>query len=560
MKCFTKLMKKFDKFGVNLTWTLNNRYQYGSFVGGVCYLSFICISVIFVALTFRTLFSGTQYNIVVMEKSYNPSKTLNVTEHQFTFALRISFDNETSVFDSSLKNLFILTINYVKREGNKKTKIPIEAKPCTEKDFNSLKSSPVFKYMHMNTFRCFDSKEDLILAGTYNEKIMKYLEVQVSLNPMYVTNFKQVEDIFSHNQFKFSMYYTDPLYDVTNRDNPVFNELKSFYTYLDLPVFKRNNIDFQEFVFSDDQNIMVENYKDSVFMKLKSHEEISVSMKDRIGSTLNDRFNIAKYYLRAFNMQSKVKRQYMKFPEFLANTMALLFNLVIVMGLFVYSLNYMLAKQSLMKRINKYDDDLADNHKQTLLNIHSKISNNPDSANKVKDETANNYDLESQTLVDNKKEVPKKPYNHYLIRGCDMFQNIVCCGMRKDKSEIFNKGEERIVHNLDLTTYLNKMNEIDVLKYMLLDKDSLRLMKFVSKPGISSIKDEVDEKRDPFFKEDLVNEFPEPDFEVDLKEIHQSYLRLKAKETLTDPEKKVIELFESQVKNIVELDVKKEKK
>jgi len=213
-------------------------------------------------------------------------------------------------------------------------------------------------------------------------------------------------------------------------------------------------------------------------------------------------------------------------------------------------LNYMFAKQSLMKRVIKYNDDLVDNPdtKNALIKISSNFPKNIEPA-KIVMET-DSEDLESQALT--KTKSPKKHQNKFLISAVDLTKRIFCCNFHSEKSDIYNKGEKRLVHYFDLVTYMKKMDEVDTLKYMLLDENSLRLMNFVSKPGISSESNESD-KKNPFFNDDPENKFAEPNYVEELKLIHKSYLELKNKEQISDPERRIINLFEKQVKDIVEL-------
>ncbi len=563
MKC----IKNFDRFHIKLDFMINNQYYYSSFLGGCCFLIFLGVAILFVFTTFQAYLHGTSFKIVTMEKSYIPAKKLNVTEHHFTFAMRVTFDNNTSVFDSHLKDFFHITAKTVSKKGNQKAKTIVGIRPCAKSDFYRLKFSKLFNYVPMNSFLCFDTKKDVILEGGYNDPVFNYLDFKVAINRKYMNNFQFVKDIFEKYQFKLSMYYTNPLYDVTKRKMPVFYELASFYTYLDLPLLKRTNMDFQEFVFADDKNLIIENYKEKAYMKLKSATEIPVSIDDRVKSKLHDKFSVAKYFLRAYNKQSTVKRQYMKIPEFLAGAMALLFNLFVIMGIFVYAINYAFARQSIMKRVLKYKDDLAQNEstKNQLVELHNDFPKteskheaapaNVNDAPKLDVFTGNDLeDPEREGLKDGKVKEPDRPRNRYLVGCKDIAEKIFCCGCNRKKSELYYKADKKIDHYFDIVSYFKKMHEVDVLKYMLLDENSLKLMNFVSKPGVShtginSL------KNSPFFNEDKENKFPQPNFPVDLEEIKNSYHALKSKgeKELTQPERNLIQLFEKQVGDIVEI-------
>ena len=46
---------------------------------------------------------------------------------------------------------------------------------------------------------------------------------------------------------------------------------------------------------------------------------------------------------------------------------------------------------------------------------------------------------------------------------------------------------------LDVLTYVKKVQEIDILKYLLLDKDQVKMFNFLTKPTISMIYSDSDD-------------------------------------------------------------------
>lgn len=79
----------------------------------------------------------------------------------------------------------------------------------------------------------------------------------------------------------------------------------------------------------------------------------------------------------------------------------------------------------------------------------------------------------------------RKLSNPLKITTCELISNYVCCRNIKEKKKIFNIAEEKFNNNIDVLTYQRKMLEIDILKYLILDKDLLEIMNFISKPTVS---------------------------------------------------------------------------
>ena len=53
------------------------------------------------------------------------------------------------------------------------------------------------------------------------------------------------------------------------------------------------------------------------------------------------------------------------------------------------------------------------------------------------------------------------------------------------KQKLHKKASKKMDYYFDIFTYVKKMQEIDLIKYLLLDKDQVKLFNFISKPSIS---------------------------------------------------------------------------
>ena len=84
----------------------------------------------------------------------------------------------------------------------------------------------------------------------------------------------------------------------------------------------------------------------------------------------------------------------------------------------------------------------------------------------------------------------------------DLIFKIICClklCVKKNneydndylKNELFSKGKKKLYYYTDIVTYFKKMQELDILKYIMLDDDQLKILNFVSKPLISKTKEDI---------------------------------------------------------------------
>ncbi len=358
--------KKIDFFGVTFNFRVDKQSTHGSFTGGVIFFLYFIIAISFVTQSLGEFLRSSKMNIIFIDQSVNPSPILNISNSNFAFAMRITFDNDTNIDDSYLGDLLLTKTNYVLKRPNYKTKFPLSHRPCVNEDFKSNAHSVLFQKKNITYFTCFNYDKNLTLHGIYTDPLMAYIEYLVYLNPKYFSNYKLIEDAFKNNQFKLTMYYISTLIDVSDIKQPVFYKIDTVYTYLDLDYFKRINIDFQELIFQEDLNLFLEDYKNYTYMPKLSIEDTMVTIKDRYQSTIEDRFKLVKFFLRAVNFRKTIKRGFQKIPEFLAILGGLLVNLLAGLGIVIALYNEFKAKQVVMNKICKYGDALKENNIESL--------------------------------------------------------------------------------------------------------------------------------------------------------------------------------------------------
>ena len=78
----------------------------------------------------------------------------------------------------------------------------------------------------------------------------------------------------------------------------------------------------------------------------------------------------------------------------------------------------------------------------------------------------------------------KKPLNFSCI---DIFFRFCPCKTKKLnlKNKFYEKASKKMEYYFDIFTYIKKMQEIDIIKYLLLDQDQIKLLNFISKPSVS---------------------------------------------------------------------------
>ncbi len=616
---FHNFLRNIDYFGVTFNFRINKQPAYSSSTGGCWFLVFIIFAIAFIGKSALDYLGGNQFSVIFIDKAIHPAPKLNSTDLQFGFAFRVTFDNNQPLNGTRAENLFNITSNYVVNKFGKKKKKPVSTRPCTKEDFYGAQNDSIFTKTPVSEFECVDNLEDMDIYGLYTDKEMAYFEYQISISNNFMGNYSEVEDIFLNNQFKVTLYYVDTLNDVSSSDEPIFYTLNAQYTYIDLPYFKRENINFQEFVYAEDNNLLYENYKNNTFMQVANKEEISVSMSQRDKTNLEDKLNLVKFFFRGLNNQKQVLRSYQKIPTFLANLSGLLVNGLVALAIVMTFVNKFKAKQTIMHKILKYKENIKDENQDNLrylkenfkqkftlghgdvlvnsndnqsgdfitqnnqidtninLNI-EQITNANSNKNFNKAAVADtnmfekvdlkeklNKNDDHDSIFDSKRhsgsfsqsvnnhsvnESQRSSYsksNPMLITCKDICCLICCCRSIKNKKTIYDDAEVKFNHYIDLITYMKKMEEIDILKYMLLNEDSLNLMDFISKPSVSIKKSHVFNKEyQKFFNTEIGNS-------INTKMIDRtkkSYMKIMENEDMSRTDKRLIQLFDMQIEDL----------
>jgi hypothetical protein len=153
--------------------------------------------------------------------------------------------------------------------------------------------------------------------------------------------------------------------------------------------------------------------------------------------------------------------------------------------------------------------------------------------------------VENQKLINLNNKSFNIEYNTCEIIAKYIFCQ--CCKHRKFKvkSKLHKKGKQKLHYAMDILTYIRKVQEVDILKFLLLNKDQMILFNFLSKPSVSLVSDH--ETIDSLIQRNNNIEI-NPD-EVD--RIHSSFNALFHQNKKSDVDMKLIDMFSSEIDNLI---------
>lgn len=155
---------------------------------------------------------------------------------------------------------------------------------------------------------------------------------------------------------------------------------------------------------------------------------------------------------------------------------------------------------------------------------------------------------EIEWLKDLQKTVIPKRKNPFKIRIKDLLKYLFRCQKLSKKFEINNIADLKFNKTIDIVNYITKMNEIDILKYLILDEDLVEIVDFLSKPHISS--SDINKKNkifEMFFKSKLENASYVKDNLSNIKSIFDKVMK---KENPNIFGLKLMKLFDYEIKNL----------
>lgn len=566
-------ISKLDRFPVTFQFRVANKKKYGTFLGGIWFLVFLAFSIFFMIKKTKEFFYWSNYTLKFVEKAVYPTPRMNFGQMNFNYALQITFENSTTLRNTQYKDLFIMETWLRQRKGNNlNTEKRLHQRPCKEEDFTDSNEDPLFKRTKFEDLTCLEDLKEVYLYGTHHDEEMTFVQNRIKINPIYLKDEEKLNNIFKNNLFKFRFYYIDALNDVSSLENPIFQKIDAVYNYLDLKFLKKIKIGFQEFSYSEDKNLFSHNLITNRFVKKYDIEESDVSIHDRINSELSQKEDFLILYLTAHNNVKIVTKTFENLPQFLGKVSANLSNILIWSSIVMNLYNMLHAKQYIMSKIMKYNDNitkktyesvnyfttkfnnqLIEEVKKKMPSIFSAAANqckNPEDNNNynnlISEENMNNSNANLENDKKQKKsifdarnflrkrdstkapgnssdiELTKKKNDEILVHIQDpknaqkerlnesnaeenpdeiiqkqnpnsigffeILLHVFCCGRCKDvekKGKVFESANKIFHKNLDVINYMKKMQEIDIMKFLILDNETLDLMNFLSKPSVS---------------------------------------------------------------------------
>lgn len=122
---------------------------------------------------------------------------------------------------------------------------------------------------------------------------------------------------------------------------------------------------------------------------------------------------------------------------------------------------------------------------------------------------------------------------------CPCFQN----KRYKNKEKLFERGYKKFSYDMNILTYIRKMHEMDILKYLILNEQEITLFNFLSKPSVSLISQNM-------LIESLSEKFNVKFNKEEIDTLHKNFNKLSVSNDQSKFEKKLLTLVTSEIDNL----------
>ena len=374
IKFIKKILSKFDFFGVKYSFYYKNKQKYYSATGGIAFIIFFIISLIYIIININSLFKRTSISIIYYDTPISVTDDFSFENYSTALSFGITCGNYDEKVNPSLHNdLFYLEFKYTKLSKEKGQKIKIKKdipiKLCKHSDFfNEYNTS--FDSLGLSALYCPDFSNESI-HGMYSDENFSYYEIGIRAKSIKDTSY--YINLFTNYDCKLMLYYLNVGTNIYDFKNPITKAIDVQFIQLSPVEYNKLNIYFQLIKFDSDESFFFEPYKTKYYVDYSRNEIYNVYKgDDRLEIKGRDYDHFATMYLRADTQRKLVSRRYLKFHEFIANTYGIINAFQFLISLFIVQLNLFYSHQSVIKKIFYIKDINNQNQKTNYLENHKK--------------------------------------------------------------------------------------------------------------------------------------------------------------------------------------------
>ncbi|KAM3146922.1 hypothetical protein pb186bvf_001076 [Paramecium bursaria] len=501
-KQFRHTIRLIDAFGVPIRFNFNGKDSYTSSVGGVITIILVILIIILFQQYISDFSNRKTIFVQIKDNFYSSPPKLSLNSDNFMFAMQIE---QSSSFVQSPYFIINVTQNNYVRISNGTTQRSlkqISVEPCQLYHFSKFNDPLIKKQFNsssMNQFLCPTNNTVLDLQGAFLDQEFSFIKFSVSdcngftnmptWNVSCSDSVSKSKYLNDNGAFRISIYTTNYVINPDKTLDYTQPYLTEDLNFLFQPNFVRQNVNvyFKNYNISTDQNLFIgEDYLNENYI----YREENTKSVETISQLQNSTYQPFQLYFRSDYFNKSSQRIYLKADQVLAYFGGIFSTFFLLSGFFVQFYNQNYYKLQMANRLYKFKDL----EKRTLIEkkpliLSQKVYNQnsqldlDDIENEeklLKHGYANRFDFLYKYFLD----IIRRTYKVYP--GFQYFIYLIT--FKKFKATIINKLVDQcliqINNQMDVKNLIKKIQELDKLKSLVLNKQQIRVFNFSEKPII----------------------------------------------------------------------------
>ena len=494
---FLVVLDYFDIFHFPVTLVLNKKETATTITGKI--ISSIIIAFVLYSFAVSDLINRTNAQTLSQDLSIKPRFPLYFTSQNFTVAIGVSDVDNNFVIDETIFS--IDSGIYFKNNQNQWIdQNSSTLKPCTKADFKEDSSD--FENLGLNGTLCL-SFESFELSGFWDENTVSYLWIEMAIcrndsETKVICKSPEAIETFLNSKY-FNAYFTKNSIDASDYSNPISRSLKVFYKRINVEMCKTMSLNFKKGVIRTDFGFFFQSISEITTYLIGDVEyDISSNVEDGVVFALT---------VYASDQLTLITRKYQNIQDLLAQIGGIC-NFIIYFG-------YILTKiENQYNFISKVSNELFIFEKTSSFPEKQTRSKNESESNRSKSEKLtpgifvtkafktflskikytkeinSMASFQNEKIMENLDEYRKtKQKENCFQLGFIHFLKLVLIKKKKwklnNEESLFVKAEEQITRELDLLKIMQKLQDLEKLKRILLSDEQIYLFNLLSKPMIS---------------------------------------------------------------------------
>ncbi len=349
------LIKQFDYIGKTFNFHYKSHENYRSLIGGVCYICFLILTLIYSIINLKYLLTRINKSIINYDTIISPTDKMSFLNYSFSLGFSITCNKYDEATNTPLYDLFNMSFKYVYREKERKSiKADIGLHLCNYSDFTStlIKQSEVEKFVESEQYYCPDNLNDII-TGIYEDDLFTYYEFTISAKE--TDNFEIYYNLLSNYDCKTHFLTSRIAIDLNNYSYPVLTFLNDIFLQINPLAYVKRNVFYQIAQFQSSNSIFTLDYNTKYFMDFSRYEDYTLyKPKERFDDKILDYQDFVTIYFRVDNKRTSLSRKYKSLFEYSSEVFTTLSVIYILLFLFISVVNNFYANHSIMQEFFQF--------------------------------------------------------------------------------------------------------------------------------------------------------------------------------------------------------------